>query len=131
VPEPPPEERQGSAAAHTIATYPHLFRVVTPINVDRFEQLLEDHPNPAFVASVCHALHEGFWPWAVTDAYPSTNDNSMRTSKKTEVQAAFVDSQVREEIRLGRFSESFGTDLLPGMHSVPIHVVPKPNSDKL
>lgn len=38
---------------------------------------------------------------------------------------------MQEEIRQGRVSESFGQQLLPGMYSVPMHTVPKPNTDKL
>ena len=133
VPEPPLHERVGSDAAQTIAKHPELFKVVTPIDVDRFEQLLEDHPNPAFVSSVCRSLREGFWPWADTSdpSYPSINDNSMLTCTKSDEQLHFLDKQIGEEIRAGRLSESFGSELLPGMYSVPIHTVPKPNSDKL
>jgi hypothetical protein len=32
---------------------------------------------------------------------------------------------------MGRYSESIGKDLLPGMYSMPIHTIPKPHSDKL
>jgi hypothetical protein len=35
------------------------------------------------------------------------------------------------EITKGRFSPSFGTDLLPGMYCMPAHAVPKPHSDDL
>lgn len=55
----------------------------------------------------------------------------MHTCKKTDVQLAFIEEQLQEEIRLGRVSKSFGEELLPGMYSVPMHTVPKPNSDKL
>lgn len=133
VPTPPSHEVLHSDAAQTIARRPDLFRIVTPINVDRFEELLLDHPNQPFVRSVCHALREGFWPWADTsdDTYPSVNDNSSHTCSKTDVQLQFIENQMQEEIRLGRVSESFGTELYPGMYSVPMHTVPKPNSDKL
>jgi hypothetical protein len=79
------------------------------------------------------ALRQGFWPWADTsdDSYPSINDNSAHTCTKTAEQEQFIDDQIREEICLGHVSESFGTDLYPGMYSVPMHTVPKPNSDKL
>ena len=30
---------------------------------------------------------------------------------------------------MGRFSDSFGDKLLPGMYSMPIHAIPKPNSN--
>jgi hypothetical protein len=133
VPSPPLHELVGSDAARTVAAHPGLLHVVTPIDIDRFEQLLEDHPNPAFMQSVCKALREGFWPWADTldPSYPSINDNSMLTCTKTDTQLQFLDAQIQEEVCAGRLSESFGTQLLPGMYSVPIHAVPKPRSDKL
>ncbi|KAG2747704.1 hypothetical protein P692DRAFT_20647863, partial [Suillus brevipes Sb2] len=122
-----------SDAAHTVANHPELFKIITPINVDCFQDLLADHPNQPFVQSVCRALREGFWPWADAsdDSYPSINDNSMRTCAKSQAQEQFIEEQLDEEIRLGRVSQSFGSDLLPGMYSVPMHAVPKPNSDKL
>jgi hypothetical protein len=55
----------------------------------------------------------------------------MHTCSKTDDQLQFIHDQLREEINLGRVSESFGTDLFPGMYSVPMHTVPKSNSDKL
>jgi hypothetical protein len=64
------------------------------------------------------------------DGYPLTWDNSFRPLKNEEHQA-FVQQQVDEEVRLGRFSHPFGPDLLGGMYSTPVHVVPKPNSSKL
>ncbi|KAG1727188.1 uncharacterized protein EDB91DRAFT_1254013 [Suillus paluster] len=133
VPLPPLNEISDSDAARTIAQRPDLFRIVTPINVDRFKELLLDHPNQPFVKSVCQALHQGFWPWADTsdDSYPSINDNSSHTCAKSNDQLRFIEDQICEEIRLGRLSESFGTELYPGMYSVPMHTVPKPNSDKL
>jgi hypothetical protein len=85
VPSPPLNEISDSDAARTIARRPDLFHIVTPINVDRFEELLVDHPNQPFVKSVCRALRHGFWPWADTsdESYPSINDNSSHTCSKT------------------------------------------------
>jgi len=39
-----------------------------------------------------------------------------------------MSNQLNIELGKGRFSESFGKDLLPGMYSMPIYAVPKPNS---
>jgi hypothetical protein len=74
-----------------------------PINVDRFEEFLQDHPNPLFVHSVSRALCEGFWPWADTldDSYPSISNNSMHTCSKTDNQLQFIHDQLCEEINLG------------------------------
>ncbi|KAG2067630.1 hypothetical protein BDR04DRAFT_1129544 [Suillus decipiens] len=78
-----------------------------PIKVDRFEEFLVCHPNQHFVKSICQALYQGFWPWANTsdDMYPTINDNSHHTCAKNDEQL------------------HFGTDLLPGMYSVPMHTL--------
>ncbi|OAX35946.1 hypothetical protein K503DRAFT_337574 [Rhizopogon vinicolor AM-OR11-026] len=55
------------------------------------------------------------------DSYPSINDNSMRTSTKKDVQERFIGEQIEEKIHTGRMSPTFGTDLFPGVYSVPIH----------
>jgi hypothetical protein len=132
LPRPPLEEFANRDTQATIRENPHLFKIVTPINVKRFEELLETHPNKPFVQSVCTSLREGFWPWANTqkEDYPVTWDFSDRPLK-TEREADFLRSQRDIEISAGRFSESFGTNLLPGMYSTPIHAVPKPRSEKL
>ena len=116
----------------TIRNNPQLFKIVTPINVLKFEELLNSHPNKSFVESVCTSLCEGFWPWANTqrEEYPATWDFSERPLK-TEREADFLRDQRDIEVSTGRYSENFGTDLLPGMYSTPIHVVPKPRSEKL
>ena len=132
LPRPPLRELSNHDAMKTIHDNPHLFKIVTPINVDRFEELLKTHPNQPFVESVCVSLREGFWPWANTqkEEYPATWDFSERPPK-TEHEAGFLRDQRDVEISAGRYSESFGTDLLPGMYSTPIHAVPKPRSAKL
>lgn len=117
----------------TIANHPELFWIVTLIKVDHFQDLLKNHPNQPFVQSMCRTLHKGFWPWADTSDknYPSINDNLMQTCSKSKEQEKFIEEQLNEEVRLGQVSESFGTQLLPGMYSIPMHMVPKPNLDKL
>jgi len=64
--------------AKTIRENADLFKIVTPICVDKFESYLINHPNRAFVNSICHGLREGFWPWADTlkVGYPETLDES-------------------------------------------------------
>jgi hypothetical protein len=118
-------------AIQTIQTHSSLFKVSTPIRVDVFESLLADHPNPAFVCSVCTGLREGFWPFADThvDDWPLVYDNSFRPPK-TPSESLFLQSQIDKEVEAGRYSQPFGPDLLPGMYSMPIHAVPKPGTDK-
>ncbi|KAI6013551.1 hypothetical protein EDC04DRAFT_2904564 [Pisolithus marmoratus] len=131
LPMPPAQEYDNTMAFDTVTRYPHLFRIVTPINVNRLEGLLSDHPNPQFVHSVLCGLREGFWPFAHThpDEWPVTWDNSHRPLKSAD-ETEFVRSQVLKEVEKGCFSESFGPDLLPGMYSMPVHAVPKPGAKK-
>ena len=122
-------EYVNDAAVKMISDRPDLFQVRTPIKVDVFESLLRDHPNPAFVKSVCVGLREGFWPWASTfnGTFPLTHDES-RPMPGDEKKCQFMRDQCLKERYKGYFSESFGTELLPGMYSMPIHAVPKPHS---
>ena len=125
----PNSELVNDLANKTIKNYSHLFEVHTPINVERFEHLLKNHPNPLFVNSVVNGFRNGFWPWADTHIgdYPDTVDESLGDPKGIN-ELKFICEQCDKEITSGRFSESFGEELLPGMYSMPIHVVPKPHS---
>ncbi|KAG2113133.1 uncharacterized protein F5147DRAFT_770991 [Suillus discolor] len=131
LPRPPKQEFKNLSALRTISDFPHLFRVSTCINIEEFESLLSDHPNPAFVNSVCLGLREGFWPFADTHygEWPLTFDNSSRPLK-SDAEKEFVKSQIDKEVALGRYSEEFGPDLLPGMYSMLVHAVPKPGTSK-
>ncbi|KAG1720065.1 hypothetical protein EDD22DRAFT_791315 [Suillus occidentalis] len=128
LPRPPPSEFNNLTVLSTIAKYPHLFKVSTPINVDRFETLLTlaHHPNMPFVHSVCQGLREGFWPWADTHVgvYPTTWEVPSPIPSTT-AERDFIRSQILKEESVGRYSPNFGPQLLPGMYSMPIHAVPK------
>ena len=52
----PDNEYTNDLANGTIENHAHLFKVTTPINVDAFQQLLEQHPNFPFVDSVLNGL---------------------------------------------------------------------------
>jgi hypothetical protein len=133
LPRPPAKEFKAVEVMKTISENPDLFRVPHVINVDRFEQLLSRHPNQPFVRSVMAGLRDGFWPWADTgfDAgYPTTWDNSW-APPPTECERNFIDEQRDIEFQKGRFSRTFGPDLLPGMYSTPVIAVPKPHSTDL
>jgi len=117
----------------TIKRYPYLFQIVTPIKVSAFERLLRTHPNQAFVKSVVIGLREGFWPFANTNpeggSYPLTYDASCPPPKDKN-KREFLREQCKTEIQERRFSQPFGTKLLPGMYSMPIRAVPKQGPSK-
>lgn len=132
LPRPPLSEVSNAVLSKTIADHPDLFQVRTPIKVDVFEDLLKDHPNPAFVQSVCQGLREGFWPWAETlnKGFPLTHDEA-RPMPDNEKQASFLRDQCLTEQSKGRYSRAFGSELMDGMYSMPIYAVPKPHSEDL
>jgi hypothetical protein len=101
LPQPPPRNELNKVAYTTINNHPELFKIVTPINVDQFEAGLMNHPNRAYVDSVCRGLREGFWPWPTHDN-PNlwrTCDNSYRPINQAE-RMNFVREQRDEEIKL-------------------------------
>ena len=74
LPSIPESELMNPVVTKTIRENPRLFKIVTPIYVDRFENLLQSHPNQPFVKSMCQGLCEGFWLWANSHIweYPDT-----------------------------------------------------------
>ncbi|KAF8989658.1 hypothetical protein BDZ89DRAFT_974667 [Hymenopellis radicata] len=130
LPRPPDKEYQPHVLK-TIHENPHLFHVSTPINIDRFANLLTIHPNQRFVASVVRSLRVGLWPWADTNPtgdFPETWDNAW-ANIPSEKEHNFISDQCNEEVQKGHHSPPFGPDLLPGMYSTPNIAVPKPHTD--
>lgn len=84
------------------------------------------HPNLSFYLLVCDRLHEGFWPWADTHygEYPTTWEEPTPIPTNPREQD-FLHDQIAKEVQVGRYSADFGSDLLPGMYTMPIHAVPK------
>ena len=131
LPRPSPEQLMHPVSRQTIATYPDLFQIVTPIKINVFEDLLREHPNQPFVRSVCEGLRYGFWPWADIwkPGYPESLNLSQPQQETT--REKFLNDQRNIEVEAGRYSRSVGMTLLPGMYCMPIYAVPKPHSDKL
>ncbi|KAJ3850664.1 hypothetical protein EV368DRAFT_7776, partial [Lentinula lateritia] len=133
IPSPPAKEFENWEAMRTIQANPDLFQIPKSINLDRFQALLSRHPNQPFVKSVIAGFRNGFWPAADTQfdkGYPVTWDNSW-APPPTDIERNFINSQRDIEYSKGRFSRTFGPDLLPGMYSTPVMAVPKPHSDDL
>jgi hypothetical protein len=126
LPPVPLEEFQNVEAIDTIFNNPQLFRIVTPINIPCFKELLSSHPNKPFVDSVIYGLSHGFWPFAHTHygSYPTTHDDSGAPPKTVE-QTEFLRQQIQTESDTDQYSAPFSPDLLPGMYSTPVLAVPR------
>ncbi|KAF8804743.1 hypothetical protein BYT27DRAFT_7225344 [Phlegmacium glaucopus] len=122
LPRPPISETTNHTIHKTITDNPELFQI----------KLLVNHPNQPFIQSVCAGLHEGFWPWVGTlhEDLPITHDES-RTPPSDLDKATFICDQCHKEQVKNQFSKPFGPALLPGMYSMPVHAVEKPNSSDL
>ena len=119
LPSVPLDEFRNKEAIHTISLFPHLFKIISPINVPHLKDSLVDHPNQPFVDSVIHGFSVGFWLFAHTHygVYPLTVDDSGKAPKSSE-QLKFLNKQVQMEVDADHYSAPFGPDLLPGMYSI-------------
>ena len=117
-----------------LETLPHLFKVITPINPDCFEELLTNHPNKDLVTSFFNGLRHGFWPFADT-MNPNCPNGSITHPHSLpgldNESISFLKSQQDVEMSLEHYSESFRPQLLPGMVAQLIFTVPKKGSTKL
>ena len=112
----------------------HLFKIIMPIQPNILLSLLSSHPNQRFVDSIIHGFESGFWPSADADklqVLPKGLDNHRQKEVLDEATQEFLRSQRDLERGLGRYSESFGSHLLPGMVAQPCFAVPKPGTSKL
>lgn len=127
LPRPPATVLAASHFSQAVVSAPHLFDIVTPIDLNEFERLLGTHPNRPFVDSVIVGLREGFWPFVDSaDLSGPALDNHHTVELQPEKLHELRDT----ELRARRFSEGF-TELLPGMRVTPLGLVPKPRSEKL
>jgi len=60
LPRPPPIQLMNPVVSRTVTENFEYFKIVTPVKIDVFEDLLHDHPNPSFVKSISAGLHYGF-----------------------------------------------------------------------
>lgn len=125
-PDAPSLERDKDAA-YILNRYHYLFKIKTPINVDKMETLLVNHPNPLFVKSAIKGLRFGFWP---SSDLPSSEVIEGPNHIKNDEEQRLLESQCQEEIDKGRFSDEFST-LLLGMKVIPLLMVSKKDSQKM
>ena len=127
LPDVPASKLANTAAVAAISSHAYLFMIVMPIKTNRFETLLESHPNRLLVESICRGLRQGFWPYANIDGNtPTMWDNSSQPLSGNSLRFALQQRDL--EITADRFSPPFGPDLLPRMYSMPIGVVLKPHT---
>src|SRR5260370_2513621 len=120
---------------NTIHSYPHLFPIITPIDADRLELLLHNHPNTALISSICCSFRSGLWQFANTEKPENSPEGCIMQSHGPttldDESSTFLRSQRDIEMSLGRYSQAFRATLLPGMVAQPVFTIPKKGSAKL
>ncbi|KAF6742208.1 hypothetical protein DFP72DRAFT_831055, partial [Ephemerocybe angulata] len=130
LPEPPQHVLEDPDVTSTLASHPHLFKIVTPVKTHHLRSLTMTHPNQPFVHSVLRGLEHGFWPWAT---YPEDHPSTYETQcppPSTNEQREFLLAQRDIEISKDRYSQAFAK-LLPGMRNTPTFAVPKDGGNEL
>ena len=126
MPDPPPQSSFSDAFLQTLDNHPALFKIVTPVNVNKLEYFLQDHPNDPFVILVCHMMHEGVWPWAISPptSFAPYNDQSqdLESIHCNLSHLEFFRKECQKKIDARRYLTSFPS-LLPGMACMPMYVV--------
>lgn len=89
----------------------HIVPLPTPINVTKLEEILREHPDPAFVARLCSFFRTG------TDI-GFTGPRIARFSKKLPTALAqpdIVSENLTKEVALGRVGGPFSTPPFPNL----------------
>jgi hypothetical protein len=123
LPSPPQHLLEDPSIKSSILALAGSIKVETPFNVDKFELLLEDHPNKPFVKSVMKGLREGFWPFDEGD-WKVELEEILPDYEADPEDAAAIQAFRDREISAGRWSNPLEDDkLLPGMKISPMFVV--------
>jgi hypothetical protein len=100
LPRPPLSELNNINANKTINENPNLFKIICNINVIRFAELLQDHPNQPFVKSVIVGLTKGFWPWAEPqDGYPVNHNEPQHPPRNDRERDNFLNIKKKKKKR--------------------------------
>ena len=95
LPPTPSSMKNDPVIQSTIKDNMRLFKIVTPVHVDIFENYLSSHPNQVFVQSISDGLRNGFWPgaaFAIND-YPHIVDESDHHPPLSTEEVQFIREQ--------------------------------------
>jgi hypothetical protein len=123
LPSPPESLLNDPEIQSTLNYLDQYIKVETPFNVDRFENLLIDHPNQPFVKSVMKGLREGFWPFDEGEWDLYSKDYRQNYSDEDRDLAA-IRAFRDKEVGLGRWSTPLpDLSIRSGMKISPLFVV--------
>lgn len=123
LPSPPAHLLNDPVVQASLRAMKDHIKVETPFNVERFENLLVDHPNQLFVRSVMTGLREGFWPFHDGE-YKVELQVKGENFATDPADLAAIRAYRDKEISASHWSGALpDTELLPGMRKSPMFVV--------
>jgi hypothetical protein len=123
LPSPPKSLLNNHEIQLTLQYLEPYIKVQTPFNIDRFSNLLLDHPNQPFVTSVMKGLREGFWPFDEGE-WDLAEQDFLRNYSSDDLDLEAIRAFRDKEVNLKRWSTTLpDLDLRPGMKVSPMFVV--------
>ena len=131
LPIPPRLASHNITALHTITSYPHFFKVVSPICVEIFEKYLEHYLNCPLIELVSYELHNSFWPFVEDD--PSSFPKTLKVANGplSEEDLSHITQYINKKVSADHYSPAFGFELLLRMYVMSIYIIPKLHLDKV
>ena len=99
-------------------------RVSTPIDIDKLETELANHPNRTFVSNLLSMLREGARIGYSGPRFSRVSPNLISAVQHPEV----VTLNLNKEVNLGRVAGPYSFPPLPALQCHPVGVVPKKHS---
>jgi len=124
LPKAPTDVYSQKVMVEAIIPYPEIFRISTPLNVVRFEELLRGFPNSAHSDSWICALRQGLWPWSGNFGQDSAQGVLIPNPTSMNQHRAFINSIRQKEVGMGHWRQ---LSVVPKyFRNSPLSVVPKP-----
>jgi len=124
LPDAPADDHSLKVITESIQPNPEIFRIETPVNVDRLEELMSDFPNKIHSDSWIKALRVGLWPWSGNFAQDPPEGVIFPNRDIMDKHRSFVNSVRVKEVSMGHWREL--KDVPKYFRNSPISVVPKP-----
>ena len=117
---------EAQSRAPILGSEDHVWPLPTPINVQRLEDTLANHPDREFVSRLCNNLRYGA-DVGFTGRRIARFSRNLPTALS---QPGIVSENISNEVALGRVADPFPSPPLPNFQVSPIGLVPKKHSAK-
>jgi len=124
LPDAPSDDHSKEVWKRAIEPSPDVFRINTPIRVNKLKDILKEFPNTDHLASWVKALTEGLWPWS--NSFPDDPPEGVIFPNPPQMDRyrTFINTIRAKEVSMGHWREI--KTAIPYFRNSPLSVVPKP-----